>query len=175
MRPHVLHILPYLETGGTERHVLTLITSLEQLGLCSGEVLAPEGPFSGQLADAGIDWTSFTSAQKGVVRSFASFRRAFEVRLKRASLVHVHAAPDLLLLVAVSRARRVARVLTVHGFHGRGGPISYRFAARLGSRLGDAIISVSGSEERLLLAAGAHPDKLHRVYNGVADVAENDF
>lgn len=56
-------------------------------------------------------------------------------------------------------------------FMAGGGPISYRLAAGCANRFAEALICVSGSEEQLLLAAGAQAAKLHRIYNGVADVA----
>jgi glycosyltransferase involved in cell wall biosynthesis len=174
MMPHVVHVLPYLETGGTERHVLTLITSLQLLGLCTGEVLAPPGPFSEVLAENGVTWSAFHSAQSGLFRSARSFRHVLGSKLERASLVHVHASPDLLLLASLAQNLRRPRVLTVHGFHGRGGPVSYRLAAMCANRFAEALICVSESEKRLLSAAGAYPAKLHRVYNGVADVASGD-
>lgn len=170
---HVLHVLPYLETGGTERHALTLVKSLQAQGLCSGEVLAPPGPFAGELEAAGVVWTPFSSFGDGAFRSWRTFEKAFRRLCQRASLVHVHAAPDLLWLASLCRSGRLPRVLTVHGFHGRGARISYYCAARLGNRFADAIICVSGSEEHLLLSGGASPHKLHRVYNGVADSASS--
>lgn len=167
---HVLHILPYLETGGTEKHVLTLITALRNLQLCTGEVLAPPGPFAAQLAQADIAHTVFPSASAGLVRMFRGFSAGYRACADRADLVHVHGSPDLLVCTAMMRSGfRPPRVLTVHGFHGQGARISYRFAAYFGSRLAQAVICVTGSEEKLLLEAGMRPDKLHRVYNGVAD------
>jgi len=160
-----------LETGGTERHVLTLITSLRRLGLCTGEVLAPPGPFSEILEEHDVSWSAFQPPQAGLRRWIRSYRRLLRERLERASLVHVHASPDLLFLSVWGQKRRRPRVLTVHGFHGRGGPISYRLAAICANRYAEALISVSDSEKRLLLAGGANPAKLHRIYNGVADVA----
>lgn len=165
----VLHILPYLETGGTERHVLTLVQSLRSLRLCTGEVLAPAGPFAKELEEAAIPWTPFVAPRHGWLRSLHSFRQVLRMKQGQVALVHVHAAPDLLWAAAMSGTGHLPRVLTVHGFHGRGAPLSYRFAARLGSRFAQAIICVSGSEERLLLDAGAAPGKVRRVYNGVAD------
>ncbi|MGI6081894.1 MAG: glycosyltransferase family 4 protein [Limnochordia bacterium] len=171
MIPHVIHVLPYLETGGTERHVLTLITSLSRLGLCTGEVLAPPGPFSEIMEENDITWSAFRPAQAGLIGWLLSFRRLLRERIPQASLVHVHASPDLLFLSGLAQRPRRPRVLTVHGFHGRGGPVSYRLAAVCANRYAEALISVSDSERRLLLAGGADPARLHRIYNGVADVA----
>lgn len=168
---HVLHILPYLETGGTEKHVLTLISTLRQLNLCSGEVLAPPGPFAQEMAQAGIQVSLFPSPTTGVFPSYRGFRRLFRSLAPAANVIHVHGAPDLLLFAALTRASRCPRVLTIHGFHGQGAKASYRFAALIGNRLADAMICVAGSEERLLAAAGVRRQILHRIYNGVADPA----
>lgn len=158
-----------METGGTENHVLTLITALDRLGLCSGEIVAPPGPFCAQCVEAGIKHTPFSSATKGITTAFRTFKKAYLSRVSSADLVHVHGSPDLLLCTAIARRQRRPRVLTIHGFHGRGAAASYRFAALVGNRVADALICVAGSEERLLLKAGVVPNKLHRVYNGVAD------
>lgn len=166
---HILHILPYLETGGTEKHVLTLITTLRDLGLCTGEVLAPAGPFAQQLAAANIPHTEFVYASAGLRASWRSFNSTYGHLAEKADIIHVHGAPDLILFAAKARAAKRPRLLTIHGFHGKGAGFSYRFASFIGNRYADAMICVVGSEEKLLLAAGSKPNKLHRIYNGVAD------
>jgi glycosyltransferase involved in cell wall biosynthesis len=131
-------------------------------------VIAPGGPFAEQLTKAGIQFTEFASASKGVITSFRSFRQATRKCIPQPDLIHVHGAPDLLLFASRAKLKQ-PKVLTVHGFHGKGAGFSYRFAALVANRLAKAVICVAGSEEQLLLNAGVRPGKLHRIYNGVAD------
>lgn len=167
--PAVLYILPYLEAAGTERHVLTLATALHgerRMGL-----LAPPGPLLPEFERLGVRYMPFTGLHVDWRRGLGEFRRGLRSMLAefRPDLVHVHAGPELTVLVRTV-TRRLPVVLTIHAFHGRHAEANYRLAGWL-SRLArvQRVIAVSQSEARLLAAGGLRPPRLTVIYNGIPD------
>jgi glycosyltransferase involved in cell wall biosynthesis len=163
----VIAMAPYLERGGTERHVLTLAQTLPSR--YRAQVLAPCGPAQQEFFAAGVPVRNFHSLSaaplKGALECRRLLRHVLQSSVTAAQLVHVHGAVELLWLAHTVTDAPI--VFTVHGYHGKGAGISYKLAAKGGNKYADAVIAVSRSEREILLAAGLHPSKLHLVYNGV--------
>ncbi|REJ32542.1 MAG: hypothetical protein DIU82_12160, partial [Bacillota bacterium] len=77
----VLMVLPYLETGGTERHVLALAEGLR--GELALGLLAPPGPLLDEFLRLGVRYCAFPRLAQRVVSGVRAFRRG------RTALTHV--------------------------------------------------------------------------------------
>ncbi|MGQ9778660.1 MAG: glycosyltransferase family 4 protein [Bacillota bacterium] len=168
--PLVALVLPYLERAGTERHVAHLVDTLA--GRYEFLLIAPDGPAKSFFA-GDLPHLAFPRLEKAPLRGLRELRRALgrvkEMARSRHVLVHVHAAPEL-LVISKAVNPRLPHLLTVHGFHGSGMEFGYRFAARVGNFLAAKILCVSLDEEKKLIKAGARRRKLAVVYNGIPDV-----
>jgi len=165
----VLMVLPYLETGGTERHVLALAQGLQ--GEVALGLLAPPGPLLDEFLGLGVDYRPFPRLEQGGLQGIRAFRHGVRELLRELSpdVIHVHAGAELALLVRTV-TRSIPVVLTIHAFHGRHADANYRLAARL-ARLArvDRVIAVAESEARRLRQGGLREPTLTIVYNGVLD------
>ena len=165
----VLMVLPYLETGGTERHVLALAQGLQ--GEVALGLLAPPGPLLDEFLGLGVTYRPFPRLEQGGLQGIRAFRRGVRELLRELSpdVIHVHAGAELALLVRTV-IRSVPVVLTIHAFHGRHADANYRLAARL-ARLArvDRVIAVAESEAQRLRQGGLREPTLKIVYNGVPD------
>lgn len=176
----VLHVLPYLESGGTERHVLTLSRALAAGGH-SVRLLSPDGPLRREFLDANIPHFEFPPFRGRPAPALRSILLAVEDALEwGVDIIHAHAGVELLYAVRRALARcgrrresaRPAVVFTVHSYFSRCSEFDYLAAARLGARWADRVIAVSRADaERLLGRAPALRGRLRVVHNGVPDAA----
>ncbi|MGE5530373.1 MAG: glycosyltransferase family 4 protein [Patescibacteria group bacterium] len=169
-KPRIAIVLPYLELGGTERHVSLL---LQALGDRYAFLLAaPPGPGEAFLPP-GTERLSFERFVRirpapGVASLAMAVRELRAWVRKPPALVHVHAAPEMLAACAAFLPG-CARLFTIHGFQGASMRLNYRLAAWAGNRFAAHAICVSMAERDLLLTQGLHPDKLSVIYNGIPD------
>lgn len=163
----ILYIVPYMEAAGTERHVLHLAQGLHRH--CRLGLLSPEGPLLPEFQRLGIAHRPFPRLETDVQAGLRAFRRGLRelLRLLQPDLVHVHAGPELAVLVRTVN-RRVPLVLTIHGFHGSHAEANYRLAGWL-ARLARVrrVIAVSQAEARLLETGGLRPPRLVVIPNGI--------
>jgi glycosyltransferase involved in cell wall biosynthesis len=160
----IAYVLPYLETGGTEQHVLNLVRVLKE----RHEVVlaAPPGPLSERFAAEGIPQLAFPRFDQDLGAGLAAFHRVIaDLRRQGTDLFHVHAAIELAFLARLWGARPL--VYTVHGFFGPSARLDYRLAALLGNWVADRVICVSGIEREKLVRLGLRPEKAAVVWNGV--------
>lgn len=162
-RPAMIYILPYLELGGTERHVLTLARQV--MPGRQPVLVAPPGPGLQPFLEMGILHLPFPRLESHPVRGVAELRR----RIKEAvttyphALLHIHAAHELTLL-ARTVTRRHPLLFTVHGYATK---MDYWTCSRLCNRFADRVICVAESERRILLSMGLEKKKLVLIPNGV--------
>lgn len=165
----VLYLVPYLNRGGTERHLIDLVRTV--VWKQPPWVLAPDGPSRPVLEELAT-WIPVPPMSLSV-RSIASWAAAFDRSVKqfRPDLIHVHAGVELLWAT-----RRIApecpRVFTVHGYHGRGAGLSYWLAGVLGGKLARRVIAVCRSEAAKLRTVPS--DRLRVILNGVSDTRTGD-
>lgn len=169
----VVHVLPYLEAGGTERHVLHLIEGFR--GHARIGVLSPPGPLKRAFLELGVTHVEFPRLEGKLFMAISAFRRGLRAMLTelRPSVIHVHAAPELALLArSVARRAGVPVVLTLHGFAVANPEFNFRIASTV-ARLArvEQIITVSEAEMNMLRRAGYPADRARVVYNGIPDVA----
>lgn len=165
----VLMVLPYLETGGTERHVLVLAEGLR--GELALGLLAPSGPLLDEFLRLGVRYCAFPRLEQRVVSGVQAFRRGLKelIHVISPDVIHVHAGAELALLVRTV-TRDIPVMLTIHAFHGPHADANYRLAARL-ARLArvERVIAVAESEARRLRDGGLREPTLKVIYNGVPD------
>lgn len=169
----IVYVLPYLEAGGTERHVLHLVQSFRdraRIGL-----LAPRGPLLEQFLDLGVIHHEFPRLEHNFIRGVKQLRAGARTLAEtlHPDIVHGHAAPELAMLTrgAFGGAGRAKRIVTLHGFAVSNPEANFRIANAV-ARLGrvERIITVSEAEARMLRAAGYPSKRAQVVYNGIPDV-----
>lgn len=171
-RLSILFVVPYMEAAGTERHVLALAQGLyseHSIGL-----LAPSGPLLPEFLRLGAAHRAFPRLEGAlgtIARGVGAFRRRLRdlLRQVRPDVIHVHAGPELTVLVRTV-TRSIPIVLTIHAFHGRHAEANYRLAGWL-ARLGrvQRVIAVAHSDARLLRTGGLREPRMQVIHNGVPD------
>lgn len=168
----VLYVLPYLEAGGTERHVLHLVRRLPQEHRAA--LLSPEGPMLDEFLHLGVEYRSFPRLEHRLFDGIRRFRRGLRELMTgfRPHVVHVHAAAELAVLVRTVNFS-IPVVLTTHGFAVPNPEANYRLAASL-CRLGRVrrVIAVSGFEGRMLERGGLSSLHVRVIHNGIPDSEE---
>ncbi len=171
---NVLYILPYVSIGGTEKHVLDLITGFsEEYKLF---LLAPPGEIIERFKNKNIVYYDFPQLDK----KFFSGLRIFYKRLKEIQekhnidLIHIHGAAELIFLLKRS-IKDIPVLFTVHGFHGNLKAWDYWLCARICNHYANMVITVAGSETQLLLHKKINPDLINTIYNGVPDPSGMTF
>lgn len=171
----VIYILPYLEFGGTEYHVLQLAQSIRWRR--PPLVVAPDGPLRGRFENTGVQVLTFENPTRNWWTGIRSFREAVLRALRRIEadrssgppILHVHTGADLLWLAHrwVPRGRFI---FTDHGYFGQGAELSYRVAAWILRRTRTRVIAVSRHQQSIWTRKlGLAGEQVVVVYNGVPD------
>jgi L-malate glycosyltransferase len=165
---HILYVLPYMNLGGTEKQAFSLMSNLQQQYHIS--LLAPDGLGAKPFREAGFAYSEFPRLELNLLAGLKQFHQSLLTihRQKSIDAIHVHGAHELILLVKLFLPG-VPVIFTVHGYHGRQSPVSYRLAAVFCNWFANQVIVVSQSELELL---GEHHLKVNKttlIYNGVAE------
>jgi L-malate glycosyltransferase len=165
---HILYVLPYMNLGGTEKQAFSLMNNLQQRYQIS--LLAPDGLGAKPFRDAGFSYYEFPRLEQNLVGGLWKFRHSLLAIQRQRSIdaIHIHGAHELILLVRLFLPG-VPVIFTVHGYHGRQSPVSYRLSAVFCNWFANQVIAVSQSELALL---AEHHLKVHKttlIYNGVAE------
>lgn len=170
----ILYILPYLSIGGTEKHVLDLITGFEE----KYEIflLAPPGETQDEFTAHRLRYYPFTRLDQRPIKGIREFVQGLRsiLRRNRIDLIHIHGAPELILLVKMF-CRGIPILFTVHGFHGPRKMWDYRGCARTCNWFASEVIAVAGAEEEILLNLKIKPDLIKTIHNGVPDPSKLSF
>lgn len=171
-QPHILYILPYLEQGGTEIHVISLLRHFGDRYQVS--LVAPWGKGSDLVMDLGDRYQQFERLDFNLLGGLLSLRRTLQAVQARQpiDLVHVHGGHEFIWLTRWALDFRPVPILfTAHGYHGS--RFSYRAAAWFVNRFAQGAIAVCEAERQLLLEQGMNPAKLHLIYNGIDSPTPN--
>lgn len=179
----VLMVVPYANWAGTERHVLTLGAELKARGW-DVTMLGPPGPAQEWWHNAGLKVIEFAPQVAGVRRmvsslrqqaiSWASIVRNSDGESRRAGVIHVHGAPELLFLLRHLR-RTTGFVFTSHGFVGHNVRWDYWWAAQASRRWADRVIAVSQEEANRLIQRGLPASRIQVIRNGIPIPADPAF
>lgn len=170
-RPVILHILPYLEQGGTERQPLYLMAALRDKYRFL--VLAPPGPLAEEFRQVAEKLVHFPRMDHHPISGLREFKRALTriINEDHPRLIQVHAAVELLWLV-----HQVAPDLLVlfvcHGYLGPSTALDYRLGALGGKRWADKVVGVSQWVSERLIDSGLPSNKVMTIYNGVPDTLQ---
>ncbi|MDI3280132.1 MAG: glycosyltransferase family 4 protein [Bacillota bacterium] len=167
----LLHIVPYLGLGGTEKHVLDLARAFKAQHRVA--VCAPPDRLLPAFEAEGVPVYTFPHLEEAPVAGVRQFTRAVRraAAEQGADVVHVHAANELLLLARLLFPRQPL-VFTVHGFFGPSARIDYFTASLVGRLCADRIICVSPADARRLAGLGVRRERIAVVPNGVSDPLE---
>jgi glycosyltransferase involved in cell wall biosynthesis len=170
----VVHVLPYMAEGGTEKHVLTLLRRFQDRYDCV--LLAPRGTITPEFLKLGIRYVEFPEIRGWFPHKIRVFRDRLEEidRQRRIDLIHVHAAHEF---VAFARKQLPETPIIFHLSAHQGSRLSrafnYRLSARISRKRADLLIAVSEQEKRIVVGKGFPEDRVRIVYNGY-ELAEGD-
>ena len=172
--PKILYIIPYLSIGGTEKHLLDLITGFQAENQIL--LLAPPGETSAQFAATRITYYSFPRLDQDLIRGLGKFFGNLKkiVVANQVDFIHIHGAPELMLLVRMV-TRKIPIIFTVHGFHGEMKAFDYWLCARFCNRFATKVIAVAKAEEKILLERGIRGGLIQTILNGVPDPRQLKF
>ncbi|MGE5587636.1 MAG: glycosyltransferase family 4 protein [Clostridia bacterium] len=165
----VLYELPFANLGGTEKHLLTLISALgRDVAPC---LLAPQGDALRLFRDLGVPYRTVLPLRPapGVRHALRVHDAAFRELMEefRPRLVHVHCGIELAVAARLA-SPGIPIVFTVHGYPDAA---SYIASAFLANRMVDEVICVSEAERRAAERYGFRKDTLTVIHNGVAPPA----
>ena len=163
----IVHVLPYMATGGTEKHVLTLCR--RQRDHYDVLLLAPPGEILPEFQKLGIGYVDFPELTGNVIRKVALFKRKLREidRDRGVDIVHVHAAHEF---VRFSRKALPDTPILFHLSAHQGTSLSKAFnywqSARISRKHADLLIAVSEEEKRIVTSKGFPEKRVRVVYNG---------
>jgi glycosyltransferase involved in cell wall biosynthesis len=172
----VVHVLPYMAQGGTEKHVLTLMRG--QRSLHRTLLLAPAGPLTEEFLKLGTGYVEFPELRGNLPARIRAFRRRLEETNRRhgIDILHVHAAHEL---VSLSRKVLPRTPIIFHLSAHQGSALSrrlnYLLSARIARRHADRLIAVSEEEARLVASLGFPRERLRVIYNGYEEREPDDL
>lgn len=156
--PSVLHVLPYANLNGTERHALLLTRHARSQGW-DAAIALPPGPMRDLLAAEGIPIVEIPPVR---LSTFTDVIRRLRHAMTTRDLAHVHAAMELAL--ALGWKRPFPLVFTAHCYHTA---LDYAKAGLFLNPSCSATVSVSAAERTRLLRGGLDPARHHTILNGI--------
>ncbi|MGE5593414.1 MAG: glycosyltransferase family 4 protein [Betaproteobacteria bacterium] len=165
----MLYELPFANLGGTEKHLLTLVSALRrEVAPC---LLAPNGDALRLFHDLGVPYRTVPplSLGLGVRHALRAHAAAFRELMSkfRPRLVHVHCGIECAIAARLA-APDIPIVFTIHGYPDAA---SYVISGFLANRIVDEVICVSEAERRVAQRYGFRKDRLTVIRNGVAPPA----
>ena len=143
----VVHILPYMAKGGTEKHVLTLMRGLRtKYNLI---LLAPKGEILEEFLNLGIEYKEFPEIKRNVFNKVKAFENALLELSKKYTIdiLHIHAAHEFLIF---SKKVLPETPIIFHLSAYQGSSISkwinYKLAALICRKKADYVVAVSDEE-----------------------------
>jgi glycosyltransferase involved in cell wall biosynthesis len=170
----VVHVLPYMAEGGTEKHVLTLMRG--QRSRYRTLLLAPRGKLSQEFLKLGTHYVEFPELKGNVARKVRIFRETLAGMETQypIDILHVHAAHEFLKFCRRTLPRTpIIFHLSAHQGSFLSRWFNYGLSARLSSRFADRLIAVSEEEKRIAARRGYPEGNIRVIHNGY-EAAERD-
>lgn len=162
----IVYILPYLEKGGTETHVLELIRGFTKRNY-NIILISPPGSRLSQFEKYKITYIAFETLNKNLFKGINSFKNALKKASKyKPDIIHVHAAAELIILTKLF-IRNIPIIFTNHGYPRNFSFINYRISAFINNIFSKKIITVSDDEKTHMEKAGFNKKKCLLIYNGI--------
>jgi len=172
----VVHVLPYMAKGGTEKHVLTLIRGLRfRYNLI---LLAPYGEIVEEFFKLGITFREFPEIKGNFFKKINIYKRTLiEINKKYSvDIIHIHAAHEFLIFSKKALPSvPVIFHLSAHqgSFFSRF--INYTLSALISRKKADLVIAVSEEEKKIVNEKGLPESKIRVIYNGYDGSEGDDF
>jgi L-malate glycosyltransferase len=163
MKKKLLYIMPYLDEGGTESHVLELINGFNnKYDLI---LLAPPGPRLHEFEKFNIRYYPFTKLNHKLIKGLKEFISQLKIiKELNPDLIHIHAAHELVLLTRFI-IKNTPIIFTVHGYQEK---FDYLTSSFINNIISNKVITVSNEEKKILLKTGIKKKKLELIYNGIS-------
>ena len=164
---HILHLINFAGSGGSEKYVLTLIRHQIKAGHTCILAYHVDGPLVHDAAIAGAETIQLK------MRSILDFRAAKVLagicRAHSIDVIHAHYPRENCIAILAARYdRHIKVVTTVHLVFAC--DTKWRMINRLFSPFNHAVLCVCEAQVAQLTANGIRPDRLHVIHNGVAPV-----
>ena len=172
----IVHVLPYMAEGGTEKHVLTLLRGLQNSYNCI--LLAPKGKILPEFLRLDIRYIEFPEIKGFFPAKIRAFKKLLSdvARVEGVDLVHVHAAHEFVSFVRkVLPHVPIIFHLSAHQGSAISKMINYRLSARISRKKADLLIAVSEEEKRIIVGKGFPEERVRIVYNGYEQGEDDDF
>jgi len=170
----IVHILPYMAKGGTEKHVLTLARGLkDKYNLI---LLAPRGDILEEFLKLGIIYKEFPEIKGNILKKIKSFKKALlEIDDKyHIDIIHIHAAHEFLIFAKkVLPSKPAIFHLSAHQGSSISKWINYNLSAIISRKKADYVIAVSEEEKIIAVEKGLPENKIRIIYNGY-EISEGD-
>lgn len=163
----IVHVLPYMAKGGTEKHVLTLCR--RQRRMYDVVLLAPEGEILPEFLNLGIEYVDFPVLSGNVLKKIGIYKEKLKgiERDKGIDVVHVHAAHEFVRFSRkVLKDTPIVFHLSAHQGSTLAKAFNYRQSARIAKKHADLLIAVSKEEKRIVTGKGFPEERVRVVYNG---------
>ncbi|HEB30077.1 MAG TPA: glycosyltransferase family 1 protein [Spirochaetes bacterium] len=163
----IVHVLPYMAQGGTEKLVLSLVKGFHRQ--YNTVVLSPDGELLPEFLKYDITHVNFPQIGFNFIKGVSTYMKQLEGIQKKQNidLVHVHAGHEFLRF---SRKVLPEIPLLFHLHAHQGSRISkvinYRLSAGFAKNNADLLIAISEEEKKIVVRNGFPAEKVRLVYNG---------
>jgi len=172
----IVHVLPYMAKGGTEKHVLTILRGLQNKYTIV--LFAPSGEILNEFLKLNIIYEEFPELKGNFIRKVKMYKRVLSEIQNRydIDIVHIHAAHEF-----VHFSRKVLPEipiifhLSAHQGSALSKMINYKLSAYISRRRANLLIAVSEEEKRIIVKKGYPQEKVKVVYNGYESKEGDDW
>ena len=162
---NITYILPYLQKGGTETHVLELIKGF--INEYEITLIAPPGSRLKDFQNYIINYLPFTDLNTNFLKGIRELKQ--NLNNLNSDLVHIHAAHEFILFSRLF-AVNIPRIFTVHGYHQESSSqkLDYKLCSFFNNLWSEKTIAISQAEKEVLLNAGINKEQLTLIHNGIS-------
>ncbi len=161
----IMQILPALETGGTERVVISVAIKAQQMGYRS-YVVSNGGPMVRELKRAGVEHIEMPVHKKNMFTINSRAKKLRNLMEKHdISLIHAHSRLPAWLAYKATKNTDIAFMNTCHGYFNLQNALKIRYSRIVG--MGDRVIAVSKFINQHLRDLGTDPANIRNIPLGV--------
>jgi len=163
---HILHLTPYMSLGGTERHILNLITQSLSRGY-QVSLASPPGEGLREVPPAVRIYKIENWRGLKLLSSIRALKEIIFALRDKVDLVQVHASAEMAYLTKKYLAKKPV-LFTCHGYNTRPPYFNYWLAARFLKRI-DCIVALTPEEKEYFLRGGIEESQSVVISNGVEE------
>ncbi len=172
----IVHVLPYMAEGGTEKTALNVLNGLQDK--YKMVLLAPRGEILDEFLKLNIEYVEFPELRGNIFKKINIYKDRLSELHRRCGIavLHINAAHEFVLF-----SRKVLPdVPIIFHLHCHQGSwlsksINYKLSALLTRKKSNILIAVSEEEKRIIISKGYPEDKIRVVYNGFESSEKDDL